>query len=162
MTGRVTFTIPGAPFAKQRPRSGFNPKLGRAMTFNAPANAKFEGAVGSIAAPLFPVPLEGPVRITVEAVFCPAASWSKKRRAAAMGTPHTQKPDGDNVLKAAKDGLNRIAWADDAQVADSRVVKRWGSQAGTIVTVERIDTADGTWVPNDYSDLHRRLVGGVE
>ncbi|KFI30974.1 Holliday junction resolvase [Haematobacter missouriensis] len=138
MDRRVTFIIPGAPFAKQRARSGFNKRLGRAITFNAPANEKFEGTVGSIAAGLFSAPLDGPVSVTVEAVFCPAPSWSKKRRAEAMGQPHTQKPDGDNLLKAIKDGLNRIAWSDDAQVSDSRVMKRWGERAETRVTVERI------------------------
>lgn len=134
----VTFTIHGAPFAKQRPRSGFNKHIGRAVTYNTAANEAFEGTVAGVAAGVFPEPLQGPVSITVEAVFCPAASWSKKRRAAAMGQPHTQKPDGDNILKAIKDGLNRIAWADDAQVADSRVVKRWGERAETRVTVKGI------------------------
>lgn len=135
----VTFTIHGTPFAKQRPRSGFNKHIGRAVTFNTAANEAFEGTVSSIAAGLFSAPLEGPVSVTVEAIFCPAPSWSKKRRAAAMGQPHTQKPDCDNIAKAILDGLNRIAWADDAQVADSRVTKRWGERAETRVTVEEIN-----------------------
>lgn len=138
MNGRVSFTIYGAPFAKQRPRSGFNKHIGRAVTYNTKANEQFEGIVAGVAAAVFTEPMPGPVSVTVEAVFCPAASWSKKRRVEAMGQPHTQKPDGDNILKAIKDGLNRIAWADDAQVADSRVTKRWGDRAETRVTVERI------------------------
>lgn len=140
----TTFTIHGTPFAKQRPRSGFNKRLGRAVTFNTAANVAFEDTVASVAAQVFLDPIEGPVSVTVEAVFCPAASWSKKRRAAAIGQPHTQKPDGDNVLKAIKDGLNRIAWADDAQVADSRVVKRWGERAETRVTVNPIPSFGGS------------------
>lgn len=139
MARQVTFTIPGVPFAKQRPRSGYNPRLGRAVTFNTAANERFEGTVGTIAIGQFPVPLDGPVAITVEAIFCPAASWSKKRRTAAMGQPHTQKPDGDNILKAVKDGLNRVAWADDSQVADSRVIKRWGPEPETRVTVSLLE-----------------------
>lgn len=41
-------------------------------------------------------------------------------------------------MKAIKDALNRIAWADDAQVADMRVSKVWGSRASTLVRVESI------------------------
>jgi Holliday junction resolvase RusA-like endonuclease len=78
------------------------------------------------------------VRVIVEATFAPPASWSGRRRAAAIGTPHTQKPDADNLAKAIKDALNRLAWTDDAQVAELTVRKMWGEIEGTRVVVERI------------------------
>ena len=141
MTG-VTFTIPGRPFAKQRHRVGsFG---GKARAFNTKDNERFEDVVRSVAASLFPVPIEGPVRLTVEAVFAPAESWSKKKRAGALGQPHTQKPDLDNVAKAAKDGLNRIAWHDDSQVAALSMRKVWGPVAQTIVTVEAMQTPNNS------------------
>lgn len=136
MTQAITFTIPGKPFGKQRPRAG----LGRVYT--PAATVSFEQTVRELAALQIRVPLEGPVRLTLEAVFVPAQSWSKKRRAAALGTLHTQKPDLDNIEKAILDGLNRIAFADDAQVADVRKSKRWGERAETIVTIE--DLSGGT------------------
>ena len=37
--------------------------------------------------------------------------------------------------------LNGIAYADDQQVADSRVLKVWGLHARTLVAVERIGGA---------------------
>lgn len=129
----TAFTIPGKPFAKQRHRVGSF--RGRARAFNTAANERFEDVVRIIAAPLFPAPIEGPVRLVVAATFCPPASWSKKKRAAVIGQAHTQKPDADNVAKAVKDGLNRIAWADDAQVAELTVIKRWGEAEGTAVEV---------------------------
>lgn len=129
---RIVFPVPGKPYAKKRPR--FSRRIGRA--FDPHENAVAEASIGHIAARYFDTPLTGPVRLEVEAVFVPPASWSKKRRAMAIGEPHTQKPDGDNLLKAAKDALNRIAWADDAQVHDARIVKRWGAESQTIITIE--------------------------
>jgi Holliday junction resolvase RusA-like endonuclease len=126
-------TIPGKPYAKKRHRVGA--VRGRARAFNPAENARFEDVVRTIAAPLFPAPIEGPVRLTVIATFAPPASWSKRKRAEMIGRPHTQKPDSDNVAKAIKDGLNRIAWGDDAQVADLAVRKVWGEIEGTWVHV---------------------------
>ncbi|SFX48515.1 Holliday junction resolvase RusA (prophage-encoded endonuclease) [Paracoccus pantotrophus] len=131
----TTFFIPGKPFAKKRARSFYNKRLGRAMTVNPAENASFEGKVAAIALPLFAEPLSGPVSIEVTVTFTPAASWSRKRRQEAIGTYHTQKPDGDNILKAVKDGLNRVAWADDSQVAISLIRKLWGEAEGTAITV---------------------------
>jgi Holliday junction resolvase RusA-like endonuclease len=77
--------------------------------------------------------MEGPVKLIVMAFFAPPASWSAKKRAAMLGKPHTQRPDADNIAKAVKDGLNRIAWGDDCQVAELSVRKAWGEIDGTFV-----------------------------
>ena len=129
---RVTFEIPGKPFAKQRPR--FSRKSGQAYT--PKATESYESLVRAKALPLFPKPLIGPVIVEIIAIFEPAASWSKKRRAEAMCRPHTQRPDRDNIEKAILDGLNRVAFEDDAQVFDGRTTKCWGPVAKTVVTVE--------------------------
>lgn len=128
---RVAFTIPGRPFAKQRPRST---RLGRVYT---PAETvSFERQVGQIARPHFNAPIDGPVRLTIHATFAVPASWSRRKAAQHLHRMHTQRPDLDNVAKAIKDALNRIAWADDAQVAEMTVSKVWGLQDGTSVIVE--------------------------
>lgn len=129
----VTFTIPGKPFGKQRPRVGVI--AGHARVFTPKETVSFERQLGQIARTHFPSPLDGPVNLTVKAVFPIPASWSKKKQAAMLAQPHTQKPDLDNCLKAIKDGLNRIAWADDSQVARITCWKVWGEQAATIVEV---------------------------
>lgn len=132
MAEPVTIIIPGKPFGKQRPRAG------QGRIYTPDATVSFEQTVRQIAAVKIRAPLEGPIRMTLEAVFVPAPSWSKKKRAAALGTLHTQKPDLDNIEKAILDGLNRIAFADDQQVADVRKLKRWGERAETIVTLEAV------------------------
>lgn len=132
----VEFTIPGKPFGKQRPKA--TAVAGRARVYTPKETVSFERTVAEIARPSFPAPIEGPVKLRVVAVFEIPKSWTKKRKAEAVNGFHTQKPDADNVLKAIKDGLNRIAWADDSQVADERCVKRWGHQAATFVQVEAL------------------------
>ncbi len=131
----ITLTIPGTPFAKQRPR--FSRKSGRAFT---PAETvSFERTVGTIANAQFPVPLECPVKVTINATFEPPASWPKKKLAALIWRPHTQRPDLDNIGKAICDGLNRIAWADDCQIAELSIRKVWGNPAQTVVHIEPIE-----------------------
>jgi Holliday junction resolvase RusA-like endonuclease len=122
MAAPVTFIIPGKPFGKQRPR--FSRKSGRAFTPGE--TVSYERTVGQIAMPHFPAPIVGPVRLEVHAMFKPAESWSHKRKLAAMDQPHIQKPDLDNLIKGVSDALNRIAFADDSQIAEIRCSKAWG------------------------------------
>lgn len=129
----TTFTIPGKPFAKQRPRAT---RQGRVYT--PKETVSFERTIGQIALPYFPEPLTGPVRVRIWATFEPPKSWSKKKTAEHINRPHTQRPDLDNCMKAVLDGLNRIAFADDGQVAEIETRKYWGPAARTVVTVEAI------------------------
>lgn len=129
----VTFTIPGKPFAKQRPRAT---RQGRVYT--PKETVSFERVVGQIATQHFPEPIQGPVRLTVKACFVPPKSWSKKRAMASLATPHIQRPDIDNCIKAVADALNRIAWADDGQVSEIVATKHWQMVEQTVVTVEAI------------------------
>jgi Holliday junction resolvase RusA-like endonuclease len=130
----ITLTIPGKPFAKQRPRAtAFG---GRARMYTPKGTVKFEGVVRDIGLQNFAAPIVGPVRVTIYATFKPAKSWPKKKTAEHLHRPHTQKPDLDNCIKALKDGLNRVAWADDSQVAEIIARKVWGITEQTIITVE--------------------------
>lgn len=129
----ITFNIPGKPFGKQRPRA--TARGGFARVYTPQETVSFERQVGVIARQLFDHPITGPVRIAVIATFAPAASWSKRKVAALVGQPHTQKPDSDNIVKAIKDSLNRIAWVDDSQVAEMFVSKVWGQTNQTLVTI---------------------------
>lgn len=128
----VTFEIYGKPFAKQRPR--FSRASGRAFT--PKETISFENTVRAEASRHFPQPISGPVRVTIRATFQPAKSWSKKKTDAHLSRPHTQTPDVDNIGKAICDGLNRIAFYDDKQVAEMNIRKIWGPIPKTVVIVE--------------------------
>lgn len=131
----ITLTIPGKPFAKQRPR--FSRKTGTAFT--PKETVSFEDAVRALGALHFKQPIEGPVRIEVIASFAPPASWSQAKRKAHLGRHHTQRPDADNIVKAITDALNRIAFADDAQIAEVIARKFWGASDQTTVYVSAIE-----------------------
>ena len=129
----VDFTVPGQPIGKARPRA--TSVNGRARMYTPKKTADYETVVANEGRPHFPEPMVGAVRLRVVAFFEMPKSWTKRKRAAALGQFHTQKPDADNVLKVIKDGLNEVAWIDDCQVADARVVKRWATYGETFVQI---------------------------
>ena len=136
----IVFDIPGKPYAKKRVKA--TARGGFARVYDPKENVSFERSLGMIALPHFQVPLEGPVRLSFVATVAPSKSWPKKKLAATVGQYHTQKPDLDNIEKAIKDGLNRIAWADDSQVAEVRKRKVWGLDEGTSIMIEQLSKAD--------------------
>jgi Holliday junction resolvase RusA-like endonuclease len=132
----TTITIHGKPFAKQRPRAT---RTGRMYT---PAETvRFETVVRQAGLEQFTAPLTGPVSVTIFATFEAPESWSKKKRVEHLHRPHTQKPDLDNIEKAILDGLNRVAFVDDAQVAEVTKRKVWGVNAQTIVIIKPMGEA---------------------
>jgi len=71
--------------------------------------------------------LEGSLKATITAYFKVPKSYSRKRvQAIRAGLEHPQKkPDIDNVVKIILDSLNKIAYADDCQVTELVVKKRF-------------------------------------
>lgn len=119
----VEFTVPGeaVPWA----RSGG----GRTVVRFTPARQRNYMAVlkdfGAIAMAGRP-PLDGPVELSLMAVYGWPKSWSKARREAAGARWKTSRPDADNLSKIVKDALNTIVWRDDAQVASAHIWKQYG------------------------------------
>ena len=108
----MMFTIPGPPVGKERPR------VTGKRTYTAPRTAAYEEWIRLHARNARVQMQEGPLKLTLVHAKQVPASWSKKRKAAALaGIYATGMPDLDNVVKAILDGLNRIAWRDDSQVA---------------------------------------------
>lgn len=70
--------------------------------------------------------------IHVLATYVPPASWSGKKRAAAIGCKKRCMPDGDNILKAVCDAL----WERDEALGDKHVARRWGERDELCVTLE--------------------------
>ena len=90
-------------------------------------------------------PLEGPLKVTIAASIGIPASWSNKKRDAALAgiVRPTGKPDWDNFGKIGCDALNQICWVDDAQIVDARVVKAYSEFPALRIEVQPLETMLG-------------------
>jgi Holliday junction resolvase RusA-like endonuclease len=134
MTDAVTIVIGGPPTAKGRPRM-----TRRGFAYTPAATRKYE-AHGRLAAQLAMdgrPPINMPVRAEIVIDLVPPASWSGKRREAALvgGIRPTTRPDADNYVKAALDAINAIVVTDDSLVVDLVVAKRYASIPQLTITV---------------------------
>ncbi|KWE70536.1 endodeoxyribonuclease RusA [Burkholderia ubonensis] len=136
---RVEFVVPGKPVAKGRPR--FARHGAHVRTFTPEATERYENLVkmAARAAMRDTQPYEGPVRLIVNIGLPIPTSWSQKRQdaAAAGAIGATKKPDADNVVKALKDAMNGVVYADDGQVVDLWISKRYARVPG--VRIEAIE-----------------------
>lgn len=140
MTEVIAFTVPGEPQGKGRPRAF---RAGRSVRMYTPTKTQaYEQLVADMGRQAMAgrAPMVGPLAVDLVAVVSVPASWSKKRRAAALEGLElpAKKPDADNVAKAIADGLNGITYGDDAQVVELRVRKRYGEVPGVLVEVRGI------------------------
>ncbi len=134
MSEPIVITLAGTPTGKGRPR--FSRKSGHAYTDEK--TRAYETNFSYIAQhtmhgrPL----LEGPLRVDVRATFPVPASWSGKKRTAALAgaIKPTCKPDADNLLKVL-DALNQIVWHDDKQIYHASISKLYGEKASYQVII---------------------------
>lgn len=144
MITNIAFVVPGEPGAKQRPRA--TSIGGHARMYTPAQTVRYESLVAMCAGQAMRSgpPLAGPMAIEIEAVHSIPASWSKKRRAAALAgleRPFTSRKDWDNIGKIVCDAINGIVWLDDRQVCDGRVIKRYGETPGVHVRVATLAPA---------------------
>lgn len=128
----LSVLVPGEPVAQGRPRFARRGAFVRA--YDPPKSRSWKGVVqvhalealraADVDAPAY---ADGPVSVLIEATWTLAAS--KHRKAAPVARqPRASRPDAENVAKAVLDALTGLAWTDDAQVAELRVVKWTGAQ----------------------------------
>ncbi len=120
------FTVPGPPQGKGRPRFSGN---GHAYTPSATVQYErqiqraYKQQCGTeVFAP------DEPLVIKIAAYYNVPQSDSKRRRSDKLANRirPTKKPDWDNIGKVVCDALNGLAYKDDAQIVDARVVKVYG------------------------------------
>jgi Holliday junction resolvase RusA-like endonuclease len=132
----VRFTIPGAPRAKGRPR--FSRPSGR--TYTDDVTAVYENLVRLAAQTEFPEPFASAVSINLRFRLVPAASSSRKQRERMLAglLDPVKRPDLDNLAKTVLDGLNGVAFIDDAQVVRLFAEKIYADTAGCDVHVMEV------------------------
>jgi Holliday junction resolvase RusA-like endonuclease len=126
--------LPGQPIGKGRPRFT---RMGRVYT---PAKTKnYEMKLAAAGSDVMIQnqldPIQCPCKVLIKAQFEIPKSWTKKKKAQAAALEiNPGKPDIDNVAKIALDALNGVAFEDDQQVYDLKVIKRYGDPC-LIITV---------------------------
>jgi Holliday junction resolvase RusA-like endonuclease len=121
----VTVIIAGPAVPKGRARM-----TRRGVAYTPAKTRKYE-AHGRLAAQLAMdgrPPLDMPCRLVALVELPIPASWSKRRRAAAIAGEirPTSRPDLDNYVKAALDAVNGIVITDDSLVVELQAQKRYG------------------------------------
>ncbi len=133
------FVVYGEPQGKGRPRvmrSGHAFTPGKTLSYEQEVKQAYVMEHGD--KPL--IDKETPVCVTILAEMTIPASAPKKRAAKMLtgSIRPTKKPDWDNIGKIVTDALNGLAWHDDAQVVDARVVKRYSERPHVTVIVDEI------------------------
>lgn len=136
----ISFVVPGQPKGKGRPRIG---KVGQhARMFTPTKTVNYESLIAYSAQQAMHqrALFDGPVSVVMRIDCAIPASWSDKKRLAALAGEvyPTTKPDADNVVKAVFDGLNGVAWRDDVQVVDLVVFKRYSGTPCVRVQIKAV------------------------
>jgi Holliday junction resolvase RusA-like endonuclease len=87
--------------------------------------------------------LDEPLQLELLAEMPIPASWSKKKRnAAILGIVRpTGRPDLDNVYKLMADAFNGVVFRDDALIVTMRCRKIYGLQPKLVVTIRPVTVA---------------------
>ena len=121
----ITFTIPGPPRGKGRPK--FARRGQHVMAYTDDKTAAYENLVALAYKQAGGEKLEGAIAVLVQMRHPIPKSASKAKRAGMIvgEIKPTIKCDADNCLKAVLDGLNGVAYDDDKQVVTIIVMKRY-------------------------------------
>ena len=150
--------VPGVPVAKGRPR------VTRAGHVYTPQKTReYEGRIRNATMILMAgrKPLETPCIVHVGVFFEPPRSLSKKKRAELFHTGgfHAIKPDLDNIVKAALDGIcgETMAILDDKQIIEICSYKTYAESARLAVDVYEVtsdvDRFASRWRAHEQVDV---------
>ena len=137
----VKFTVLGQPVGKGRPR--FSRRGPNVVTFTPEETVNYETLIRTeyrLQCGNTKFSDDAMLDMRVFAFYAIPASKSKKKQAAMLsGAIRPAKvPDADNILKAASDALNGIAYKDDRQIVDAQVRKFYSRNPRLEVTIQRI------------------------
>jgi len=142
----IEFEVPGPAVAKARPRIvTLKSKSGRAFShsYTPKKTSSYENWVKLCFQEAVDdgwEPYAGPVELNLRVYEAIPASFSKKKRQAALnGTIlPTKKPDVDNFLKIYMDALEGLAFLKDQQVVYASVTKLYATAPTAFVKIDEI------------------------
>jgi Holliday junction resolvase RusA-like endonuclease len=134
----IAFTVPGPPRGKGRPRA--TTINGHARMYTDAKTASYENLVALACQQVMDgrQPMACPVDLRIRVRLVPPASTSKATRAAMLDGrwPPAKRPDLDNCFKAISDGLNGVAYSDDALIVSLTATKVYADTAGVDVLIK--------------------------
>lgn len=137
----ISFTIPGQPVPKGRPK--FARRGSFVQAYTPEKTASYENLVKLHAAQAMAggAPITGAVELRIWLQVAIPSSMTKRDRAkiGTGGTLPVKKPDLDNVLKALTDAMNGIVYKDDAQIVRAVVDKVYSETPKAEVLVQRCE-----------------------
>ena len=127
----VTVIIAGPAVPKGRPRMTRRGTTASTRKYEAHGRLAAQEAMNGRA------PIAVPVRLVALIELPVPASWSGRKRAAAItgDIRPTTRPDLDNYAKSATDALNGIVVADDSLIVELDARKRYGIAPKVVLTV---------------------------
>lgn len=139
----LTFTIPGEPKGKGRPRLG---RSGHAYTPHD--TAVYENLVKVCFRDEYPghepLAADVPVRAVINAYYSMPKSASKRKQMSMLWgwLRPVKKPDCDNIAKIVCDALNGIVYYDDSQIVELTVIKKYAETPQVDVKIEALKNED--------------------
>lgn len=133
-----SFTVPGKPFGKQRPKA--TRRGMHASVYTPKETVNYENLVVAMFKQKYPLdkPIDGEVRGTIRAFYQIPQSKSKKIKERMLNgeIKPMVKPDLDNVQKVIYDALNGIAYTDDSHIVAMRCAKFYSDVPRVEVLIE--------------------------
>lgn len=126
---KYQYTIPGPPTSLKRPR------FGKGFCYDSQKGIKKSLQsllIREQKAYCFP---EGPLYVSMRFYMPIPASWSKKKQAAALGSPHDKMPDIDNLVKFILDVGNEVLWEDDRLIFCLDCIKIYDNNPRTEIEI---------------------------
>ena len=119
-----------------KPKPAPRPRVTKSGTFNAKDYTDWKKGLNLLARTQIKKPFEKELFVKIDFFYEIPKSWSKKKKESANW--HTSKPDIDNLIKSVLDGLNGVAFIDDAQVSSIQARKQYASFTGVKIEIEEI------------------------
>lgn len=133
----VSFVIPGDPVSWMRPRANSRGRF--VQIFNHPEHDAYLTKVRAVSHEAMSgrAPIECAVSVSIIARFLVPASWPKyRRKEALLGLhDHVIRLDADNIAKIVNDGMNGVVFADDCQITNLVIAKRYAEAPSVLVRV---------------------------
>jgi len=135
--------VSGTPVAKQRPR-GFKDGKGNIRFYTPTASKNFEYLIRERAEKVFRKPLASPIKLEIY-FYMPRPKYLMWKTKPMPCIPHTKRPDLTNFIKGCEDGLNGVAYIDDAQISELHAFKMYhaGDEGPkTVIVIQEIQSND--------------------